>query len=73
MTNVCYKGVLLSDVNLRIPHIANILTEVNITANILRSDFIPSVTRRGLTEEQEQILSYAIGRAMYISYRYVSE
>lgn len=66
LTNVCYKGVLLNDVNLRIPHIANILTEVKITANILRSDFIPSVTRRGLTEEQEQMLSYAIGRAMYI-------
>lgn len=66
LTNVCYKGVLLNDVNLRLPHIANILTEVNITANILRSDFIPSVTRRRLTEEQEQMLSYAIGRAIYI-------
>ena len=65
-TKVCYRGVLLNDVNLRIPHIPNILTEVNVTANILRSDFIPSVTRRGLTDEQEQVLSYAIGRAIYM-------
>lgn len=65
-TKVCYRGVLLNDVNLRIPHIANILTEVNVVANVFKSDFIPSVSRRGLTDEQEQMLSYAIGRAIHI-------
>lgn len=65
-TNVCYRGVLLNDVNLRIPHIANILTVVNIVANVFRSDFIPSVSRRGLTDEQERMLSYAIGKALHI-------
>lgn len=65
-TKVCYRGVLLNDVNLRIPHIANILTVVNVVANVFRSDFIPSVSRRGLTDEQEQMLSYAIGRAIHM-------
>ena len=33
--------------------------------NILSADFKPSVTRRGLTDEQKQVLSYALGRAMH--------
>ena len=65
-TGVCYRGVLLNDVKLQIPYIANILSEVNVVANILSAEFIPSVTRRGLTEQQEQILSYAIGKAIHI-------
>ncbi len=64
-TNICYRGVLLSDAKLRIPNIANLLTEVIVVANITRGDFIPSVNRRGLTAEQEQLLSYAIGKAIH--------
>ncbi|MCM1263236.1 MAG: ATP-binding protein [Butyrivibrio sp.] len=65
-TSVCYRGVLLEDVNLRIPFIANILIIVDIAVNILSDEFIPSVTRSKLTSSQEHILSYAIGRAVHM-------
>lgn len=65
-TSVCYRGVLLSDVNLIIPYIANVLSTVNVTVNVFSDKFTPSVTRRGITEEQEQTLSYAIGKAIHI-------
>ena len=63
---VCYRDVLLSDVQLKIPHVANFITEAKIVVNITRDDFIPSVTRRGLTPEQEQIVSYAVGKAIHM-------
>ena len=65
-TSVCYRGVLLEDVNLRIPFIADILTIVDIAINIYSDEFIPSVTRSKLTSSQEHILSYAIGRAVHM-------
>ena len=38
--------------------------------NILRGDFIPSVTRSDLTSVQRQMLSYAVGKAIH---RYLIE
>ena len=63
---VYYRGVLLNDVSIQIPRAANILTVMDMAVNILSADFKPSVTRRGLTDEQKQVLSYALGRAMHI-------
>lgn len=63
--NVCYRDVFLKEAQILIPGLANLITQVLIVANITRDDFIPSVTRSGLTREQRQTLSYAVGKALH--------
>lgn len=69
-TSVCCRGVLLGDAYLKLPRVASLMTNIRVAINILRSDFIPSVTRKSLTYEQSQMLSYAVGKAIH---RYLLE
>lgn len=63
---VCYRGVSLNGIQLQIPSLTALVTEIRLATNILKGDFIPSVTRNNLTSAQIRVLSYAVGKAVHM-------
>ena len=64
--DVCYCGVFLSELNIKIPFLAKMFSNAYISINVYSEELIPSVTRKNLTESQIEVLSYAIGRAVHL-------
>ncbi len=66
-TDICYvKDVLLSGLRIRIPYLVDGITLKGVVVNILNCEFIPNVSRNNVKMEQQEMLSYAIGKALHL-------
>ena len=65
--SICYiKNVLLSKLNIRLPYLVDGIILREVVVNILNSQFVPNVSRDNISEEQQEELSYAIGKALHL-------
>lgn len=72
--DTCYvKNVLLSGLNLKIPYLADGMILKGAVINIFNQEFIPNVFRNNISEEQQEKLSYAIGKAIHLWIRDYAE
>lgn len=64
---ICYiKNVLLSELNIIIPYLIDGLILREMVVNILNPQFVPNVARNNISGEQQEQLSYAIGKALHL-------
>lgn len=66
-TDLCYmKNVLLSELKLKIPYLADGVVLKSAVINVANPDFVPNVSRNNVKSSQQEILSYAIGKAIHM-------
>ena len=66
-TDACYmKNVRLSRLNIRIPFLADGIILRGAVINIFNPEFVPNVSRDNVSSAQQQMLSYAIGKAIHL-------
>lgn len=66
-TDRCYlKGIYLSELRLRIPSLIDGITLRGAVINITNPEFVPNVSRNNISNELQEKLSYAIGKALHM-------
>ena len=66
-TVVCYlKNVLLSGLRIKIPYLVDGITLKGAVINIFNQEFVPNVSRNNVGMIQQEMLSYAIGKAIHL-------
>lgn len=66
-TDACYiKNVLLSELSVKIPFLADGIMLKGAVINIFNPEFTPNVSRNNISYEQREMLSYAIGKAIHL-------
>lgn len=66
-TDLCYmKNVYLSELKLKIPYLVDGIVLKRAVVNIINPEFIPNVSRNNVKGMQQEILSYAIGKAIHM-------
>lgn len=66
-TDLCYmKNVLLSELHVKIPYLVDGIVLKSAVINIMNPEFVPNVSRNNINVSQQEILSYAIGKALHM-------
>lgn len=66
-TDLCYmKNVFLSELKLKIPYLVDGIVLKSAVVNILNSELVPNVSRNNVKVMQQEIISYAIGKAIHM-------
>lgn len=66
-TDLCYmKNVLLSELKLKIPYLVDGIVLKSAVINVDNPEFVPNVSRNNVKSSQQEILSYAIGKAIHM-------
>lgn len=66
-TDLCYmKNVFLSELKLKIPYLVDGIVLKGAVINIMNPELIPNVSRNNVKAMQQEILSYAIGKAIHM-------
>lgn len=66
-TDLCYmKNVFLSELKLKIPYLVDGIVLKGAVVNIMNPALLPNVSRNNVKVMQQEILSYAIGKAIHM-------
>lgn len=66
-TDLCYmKNVLLSELKIKIPYLVDGIVLKAAVINIKNPEFVPNVSRNNVGSMQQEILSYAVGKAIHM-------
>ena len=60
------KNVLLSELKLKIPYLVDGVVLKSAVINVVNPEFVPNVSRNNVKSSQQEILSYAIGKAIHM-------
>ena len=66
-TDIGYvKNILLSGLRIKVPYLVDGVILRGAVINIFNQEFIPNVSRNNISASQQEILSYAIGKAIHL-------
>lgn len=66
-TDLCYmKNVLLPGLKVKIPFLVDGINLKGAVINITNPEFVPDISRNNVNTSQQEILSYAIGKAVHM-------